>query len=164
MNHLQKQYQTLVLAENDLSLAQEFATVILDKQYYDQNKLRRGFQDTLQKSLNISFVIIYSRPFLNNKGLNRFPERLLKSLNEDEKSSHLKILDYRNKLFAHSDASNYSGDLVYFNGDFRPTYTSKKEIWFGLQKSVLLSSLSTIGSIRFSIKDEMDFLKTKIIK
>lgn len=74
MTYLEKQYQTLILAERDLSLSKSIAQLIFQKKIFDSGELHEGFEHIIYTT---SFTVIYARPFLNNKGINAFPKKNL---------------------------------------------------------------------------------------
>ena len=48
-------------------------------------------------------VIAYSRPFTESRGWPKFPKRILRVLDTEQKQLHRHLLNLRNEVYAHTD-------------------------------------------------------------
>jgi len=116
-----KQIKRILISREDILEAAVCAHQLLKHQYYKPDYLDRGdeFENTDEyinmKALTTTLVVAYSRPFTRNEGdnsaISTLPEKILKSFNSSEIDLHKKILNLRNKAFAHSDADLFDAHL-----------------------------------------------------
>lgn len=117
-----KQLIRLLISFNDFKNAYDIANLIIEENY--QERVENSDSEESQKnkriweSLNSAMVIGYNRPISSNDKTNKnpipdLPNGVFKVLNEHEKSIHQSLIDYRNKLIAHSDSEAIDMELYY---------------------------------------------------
>lgn len=63
-----------------------------------------------------ALVISYCRPFTESRGRLRFPKKILRVLNDEQKAMHHKLLDLRNNVYAHTDLALRNIRPISFEG------------------------------------------------
>ena len=101
-----QQYALLHVAQEDLRQATFFASHILKKGWHFEAWERRWTLYMQQAAYTTAFATAYSRPFTPSRGWPKFPDRLLKPLDAEERKLHKKVLTLRNLIYAHSDVGN----------------------------------------------------------
>ena len=96
-------YSLLSAAKTDLSQATFFANHLLKKGWHHEPWERRRSVYLQQAAYTTAFATAYSRPFTQVRNQPAFPVRLLSGYTTSHKTLHHRILDLRNKLYAHSD-------------------------------------------------------------
>jgi hypothetical protein len=98
--------ERLIHARWDLTHARRFAQFILD---HDFGRKEDSDSELILLAFSISIVVCYSRPFKasNDRREKREPKLpdLLADLSPEELALHKRIIDTRDKEFAHSDAT-----------------------------------------------------------
>lgn len=98
-----------MIAEQTVHDAGELTYYILRHEIYKDTEINTD-ENVLQKALNTALVVTYARPFSRNHGA----AQLLECLNireiysEEEFELHELVRTLRNRLSAHSDASEFS--------------------------------------------------------
>jgi hypothetical protein len=96
----------LVISYFDLSEARQFLLCLRARD------LGTSDEKLYSKALRTALVVAYARPFSGNRGEDGspdpLPERLLKQLTRQQLAVHSRVLELRDKEFAHSDAANAS--------------------------------------------------------
>ena len=97
-------WQRLTVAAADLSLADQYAKVLIAKDWTHSvlTKRRRYSTYLHQSAYTTAFVVAYSRPFTETRRWPTISLRLL-ALSVSEQALHRRLLDLRNTVYAHSD-------------------------------------------------------------
>ena len=97
----------------DFNQARRFAAYILERRLHERKKTEpaRARQQLVHLAFNTSLIISYSRPFTSNSNFKGQDKSSLKGSEREvlkegvEIELHRRILDLRNRAYAHSDAS-----------------------------------------------------------
>lgn len=96
-NHIEKQYNRNLISSEDF----------LEAVGYLKALERSASDKTVYSALLIAAMISYCRPFTNNQGNQMsnpsVSQKFVDHLEHDEKKLHRKLMELRNKVFAHSD-------------------------------------------------------------
>lgn len=141
---------------NDLQMALSSLTFLHEELDYDQEKyhyveLRR------MKCFELSFVVSYARAFTDSNG-SRYKRISLKgigvSLSEREKATHDRIINIRNKIYAHSDQEFYILRADHHEMDLKGVPFSLTNIRAdeGLQFTDLFENIHTMDMISCIMK------------
>ena len=114
----------------DFRQARRFAQYILKRKWPKAMK-RRSTLELVYLAFNTSLIISYSRPFHRSRDGAGLPDACLNPdvgvLNDIERAFHRKVLDKRDRAYAHSDSIeheidglNYSGSTVKFYKPIEP--------------------------------------------
>jgi len=116
-----RQIKRLIISQQDIFEAANYAYQLLKHEYYEPDYLNRGDdfynsdEETNMEALNTALIVAYSRPFLKSKGQDSatpsLPSKIIKSFDKSELELHNTILEKRNKAVAHSDADLYEANL-----------------------------------------------------
>lgn len=127
-----KQIKRILISQEDISEAAQCAYQLLKHKYYKSEYLDRdeNFENTDEyvnmKALTTTLVVAYSRPFTKNSGgdsaIPIIPKKIMSCFNVNEMALHGKILNLRNKAFAHSDADLFNTYLSFFEKNIIPVY------------------------------------------
>ncbi|QKK01287.1 MAG: hypothetical protein HND55_00690 [Pseudomonadota bacterium] len=99
----QQTYALLYAGQQDLSQAAFYADHLQSKGWYLE-PWEGSWQDYLHQAAYVtSMVISYSRPFTESRGWPKFPKRILRVLDTEQKQLHRHLLDLRNEVYAHTD-------------------------------------------------------------
>lgn len=117
-----RQLKRLILSAGDFKHARLVAEYIREDKLHDKPQ---GETHLLLAALNCSMVIAYCRPFSGNEGgrgakVPDLPERILRNLNDEERSIHEVVLNDRHKVLAHSDPDGRDLELVVVEIGARP--------------------------------------------
>lgn len=112
-------YQLLHVAQQDLSQAAFFADHLLTQCWHFE-PWETTWREYLHQSAYVTaMVVAYGRPFTESRGWPKFPTRILKVLDQDQKKVHERLLALRNEVYAHTDVSARKVRPIIFNG--KPT-------------------------------------------
>ncbi len=109
-------YALLHVTQEDLRQANFFAAYIIKKRWHFEPWERRWTVYMQQAAYTTAFATAYSRPFTESRGWQKFPERLLRAFNTEQKELHKRVLRLRNLMYAHSDVSSRLVRAVSFEG------------------------------------------------
>jgi len=99
-------YALLHVAEEDLRQAKFFAAHILKKGWHFEPWEKRWSVYMQQAAFTTALATAYSRPFTESRGWPKFPMRLLKAFNPEQRQLHKRVLNLRNLIYAHSDVGS----------------------------------------------------------
>lgn len=115
-----KQIKRLIISQQDIVAAGDFANQLLKHRYHSPDYLK-NFDEFLDSDeyismvgITIALVVSYTRPFTENNGktaTSSLSKKCIKSFTLSEKTLHYQILETRNKAVSHSDADLYDVDL-----------------------------------------------------
>jgi hypothetical protein len=127
IENAKRRIKRILISYLDISDAQIYASHLLRHKYHgdylntlvdsDEEYVDFLGSDEFQnmKALTTALIVSYSRPFTRNEAkesaIPSLPNRFLKSYDSFEMDLHNKILNLRNKAFAHSDADLFKIDL-----------------------------------------------------
>ena len=97
----------LYVSGRDIAFAQQCAALILKKSWHCKPWERRGSVYFQQSVYVTALVVSYGRAFTKSKGWPQLTEGRL-GYSRAEKKLHKKLLELRNKVYAHSDSEKYS--------------------------------------------------------
>lgn len=150
------------MCQNDLQIALSSLTFLneeldYDKQRYHYVELRR------LKCFELSFVVSYSRAFTDSKGSNYKKLSLKKigvTLSDKQRTIHDKILELRQKIYAHSDQEFYVLRADHYEMDAHglPFYLTNIQADEGLHFTDLFENMAAMDLMR----QIMDALYCKI--
>jgi hypothetical protein len=141
----------------DFNQARRFAAYILERRLHERKKTEpaRARQQLVHLAFNTSLIISYSRPFTGNYNFKGQDKSSLKGSEHDvlkagvEVELHRRILDLRNRAYAHSEA----GTNLIEGFDY-----SK---YFALMPSVELLDKSETGTLKVIIERWISHLKVE---
>lgn len=94
-----KEVYKIQIAIFDITAAQESVKKLLERGCNSAKKIN----DHYCYALLLSAVVSYARPFSGNRPQGNLDDKYLKGISEKKKKLHEKIVDCRNKVFAHTD-------------------------------------------------------------
>ncbi len=109
-------YALLHVAQEDLRQANFFAAHIIKKGWHFEAWERRWTVYMQQAAFTTALATAYSRPFTESRGWPKFPERLLRPFDPEQRKLHKQILSLRNLIYAHSDVGSRFIRAVNLNG------------------------------------------------
>ena len=104
--HERALYALLHVAEEDLRQATFFAAHLLKKGWHFEPWERRWSLYMQQAAFTTALATAYSRPFTHSRGWPKFPMRLLTEFDTGQQKLHKRVLDLRNRIYAHSDVGS----------------------------------------------------------
>ena len=99
-------YALLHVAEEDLCQASYFAAHILKKGWHFEPWEKRWTVYMQQAAFTTALAAAYSGPFTESRGWPKFPMRLLAELDAEQRHLHKRVLELRNRIYAHSDVAS----------------------------------------------------------
>ncbi len=125
IENAKKQIKRILISEDDIQDAGNYAYQLLKHEYHNPEYLDRiedPKEDFLNsddyenmRALTTALIVSYSRPFTRNEGndsaIPSLPNKFLSNYNALEMDLHNKILNLRNRAFAHSDAELFNIEL-----------------------------------------------------
>jgi hypothetical protein len=109
-------YALLHVAEEDLHQASFFADHLLKKGWHFEPWEKRWTLYMQQAAFTTALATAYSRPFTESRGWPKFPTRLLAGLSAEQRQLHKRVLELRNRVYAHSDLASRSIRPFVFEG------------------------------------------------
>jgi len=97
----------LYSAAADIGLASQFGKIIIKRKLYDKRPFSRGTVYAQQAAFVTGLVTSYGRAFSSGRGGYQLPKSLV-NYDADEAALHARLLDLRNKVYAHSDEEKWS--------------------------------------------------------
>ncbi|ORE84963.1 hypothetical protein ATO7_16444 [Oceanococcus atlanticus] len=96
-------FQLLYVAQLDLSHAAFFADQLRVKGWHFEPWEVHWKKYLHQAAYVTSLVVSYGRPFTESRSWAKFPKRILRGLNQQQKELHGRLLTLRNEVYAHTD-------------------------------------------------------------
>ena len=112
----QQLYALLHVAREDLRQADFFATHIIKKGWHFEPWEKRWTVYMQQAAFTTALATAYSRPFTESRGWPKFPEKLLRPLNAEQRKLHKRVLKLRVLMYAHSDVRSRIICPISFDG------------------------------------------------
>ena len=109
-------YALLHVAQEDLRQAAFFAAHLIKKGWHFEPWEKRWTIYMQQAAFTTALSAAYSRPFTESRGWPKFPEKLLRSFNTEQRNLHKRILKLRSLMYAHSDVGSRFIRAVSFEG------------------------------------------------
>jgi hypothetical protein len=138
-------YAKLHASLEDISTARSCAAMILKKEWHTWLVLRRGrsvlrrpSEQIHKEAFTTTMIVTYSRPFCSGRGNLNFPDRLLK-YSREERTLHDRLLELRNKQYAHADASTIK--VRPLKGEI-PWIASLREVQFSPEEITLFLTMT----------------------
>ena len=100
-------YGRLYVSNSDIAFAAYCAGVLLQKGWHGQPWERRGTIYQQQSAFTSALITAYGRPFTTSKGWPEIPRKLI-PYDAEQMTLHRRLLDLRNKVYAHSDSESFS--------------------------------------------------------
>ncbi len=147
-------YGKLYVSSNDIELARSCASYIKKKGWYTYAFLRRGSVRIQQISFTTTLIIAYARPFKPGRGNIAFPDRLMVKYGNAEKALHKRLLQLRDKEYAHLDATSYK--VTPYRGDIK-SIENIRDVCF-TEQEIDMFLLMTNGLLH-RISDRMEQLR-----
>jgi hypothetical protein len=103
----------IILARHDIRAALHVAKHLLDLRILN-------VRDPILDALRCALVVCYTRPFIHTRKYPGIPKEYARFPREDLKTTHLQVIDFRNKFVAHRDQACNSVVLapLGFDGKF----------------------------------------------
>lgn len=157
-----KKYYTLLhIAEEDLRQANFFAEYIINKGWHFEpfEKCRSIYMQ--QSAFTTGLATAYSRPFTKSRNRSILSNKFISEFTPEQKILHIKILDLRNTIYAHSDPTKRCISPVVIDGYATAiqNFTSMK-----FTKDELVKFLVMIKKIISKIKIHKKYLHSELIK
>ena len=153
-----KMYGKLDSAMDDLLLARSYGEYILKKNWKAKPWIRGSIY--LQQSAFVSaMVVAYGRVFTRSIGWPSLPNYFMDIYDADEYSLHHRIIEKRNKLYAHSDSEKF---------DVRPWKSElhsdiKKVPIYYVEHSDILALQNMCKKMTCQISNKMIQIKSKYV-
>jgi len=166
MDENKKTFRRLVLSSDDIRQAKRFVKFILKNELYLEINADQGL---INRSMQISAIISYIRPFSGNRGKNdtfgKLDKKHLNTLTEDELKFHCHIKGLRDQVFAHTDSEGR--DLKINITDFSGTKTavsSSRNTFAPLSQEHWVKFLEIINKVDSSITQDIVDMQSQFRK
>ncbi len=147
-----KLYSRLHVSSLDLDFAQYCAGVILRKGWHYQPWEKRGTIYLQQSAFMSALVTAYARPFKkSSSGLPNLPPEL-KEFSSEEDAFHERMIQLRDKVYAHSDSKSYSV-RPWRTGTFSTDIVGAPELCINAKEAALLKQM--VNKLQLAIRRRM---------
>lgn len=146
-----KLYSRLHVSSLDLGFVQYCVGVILKKGWHYRPWEKRGTIYQQQSAFMSAIVTAYARPFTKSFGWPKFPPEL-KEFNSGEDVFHLRMIELRNSVYAHSDSKNYSV-RPWRSGKFSTDIVGAPELCISAKEALLLKQM--VNKLQLAIRRRM---------
>jgi hypothetical protein len=140
-------YSRLHISGLDLDFAQYYVGVILKKGWHYEPWEKRGTIYLQQSAFMSALVIAYARSI----GWPNFPPHL-KEFSDQEKLLHKRMMELRNKVYAHSDLDKYSA-VPWRKGRFSTDIVGAPVLRISAEEAALLKRM--IQKLQLAIRRSM---------
>ncbi|WP_022943176.1 hypothetical protein [Psychromonas hadalis] len=152
-NNSHQTYELLHVSQQDLSNAAFFAEHLLSQGWHYEPWEIDWRMYLHQSAYVTSMVVAYCRPFAISRGNPKFPSKLLRVLDSEQKQLHERLLKLRHQVYAHSEIALRKVRPVVFEG--KPSATEVlPAMRFDRNELILIRQMITVISIEVQGKLE----------